>query len=171
MRELICLLAMVLLSTAARADQYGEFRETVKNNDVESFRALIVTEEDMRSPVYNRGIAALALAVGFGSTDIVRDIFRRFPVYASENAPDALVLACSPNRQSREIIAQIIASGTSIDAENQAEQNCLYLAVLSADYEFFDYLIDAGASLDVKVKPDTILGYAEPVTIEVFLDS
>ncbi|MEX1033840.1 MAG: ankyrin repeat domain-containing protein, partial [Cellvibrionaceae bacterium] len=169
MKDFVLVLTFLCLSAQALADAYTEFRETIRNGDVEHFQQIAPAEEDIRASAYNRGIDALTLAVGFDSLDIVKDILRRFPDYSAENAPEAMLLACSANRKNQEAIEIFLSSGITIDAKSRNGQNCLYSAVLQADYDFFDYLIGKGASVKTSIKPDPIFGYSSLITIEAFI--
>ena len=67
------------------------------------------------------------------------------------------------------MIRMLIENGCDIN-KAISRKTCLYYAVLSADYNFYKFLISVGASKDVTVRPDKELGLPAEISIADFIE-
>ena len=161
----------ILLITcfSATADNRRDIIDAIRKDDVGFLKALIPTSEDMLIEQSQDSVDILGYAVSMNAHEIFSEMIKSYPRYVVNNSPTVLSLACASNRKNRKFIEALLGLGVDINTINGSGTNCLYSAVISADLEFFNYLIGLGANPKIKVVPDEVFGYSEPVSIEVFL--
>lgn len=91
------------------------------------------------------------------------------PDLAKSNEEKIMTFACGANKKNRKVINFMINKGTDINALNSKGQNCLYAAAISADSDFYNYLIIKGANPDTMIQPDKVFNINKKITVNEFV--
>lgn len=165
----ILALTVLLFTFSVFADDQRAIVDALRKDDVDAFKSLIPKSEESLMERSDDSIDIIGYAISMKAHKIFEELVTSYPLYVESNAVNALTVACASNRKNIEVIEAILELKVDINIKNNSGTNCLYSAVISADPEFFNYLISKGASPKVEVVPDEVFGYSGPVSIELFL--
>jgi len=120
----------------------------------------------------NRNRSILEEAVHYEKLDIVKLLLAEYDGFKKYDLDKSIKRACATNIQNRKIVDFLISKGGDINAVIEQETSCLYSAAISADADFYSYLLSRGANPDLKIAPREalVLGFPESVSVREIID-
>ena len=169
--KLIFFLVPLLNLTNVYAEDinYRDVRNAIFSHDTVLLDKYLNNGELIQRVFKDEDPSIIEYAVRSKNENIFKKVLASSIVHHQSDIQKSLQAACSTNNQSHLMIRMLIESGGDIN-KTLLGQNCLYYAVLSADYNFYKFLISVGASKEVIVKPDKELGLPAEVSIADFID-
>lgn len=169
--KLIFFLVSLLNLTNVYAEDinYRDVRNAIFSHDFVLLDKYLNNGELIQRVFKDEDPSIIEYAVRSKNENIFKKVLASSIVHHQSDIQKSLQAACSTNNQSHLMIRMLIESGGDINKTLRG-QNCLYYAVLSADYNFYKFLISVGASTEIIVKPDKELGLPAEVSIADFID-
>ena len=159
-------LSFNLISVHAEEITFRDVRSAIFSHDKDLIAKYLESSELIREIFKDENsFSIIEYAVYAKSEDIFKQVLDGVEVHHQLDIQKALLAACSTDNQSQLMIRMLIEKGGDINIGSKG-QNCLYKAVLSADYEFYRFLVSVGASKEAIVNPDKELGLPAEVSIK-----
>jgi hypothetical protein len=157
-----------LANTFAEEITYRDVRNAIFSHDIDLLDKYLSNRELIKKVFKDEDPSIIEYAVRSKNESTFKKVLASSKVHHQSDIQKSLQAACSTNNQSQLMIRMLIENGGDINTTIRG-QNCLYYAVLSADYNFYKFLISVGASKDVLVRPDKELGLPAEVNITDFI--
>ena len=169
--KLVFFLVLLLNLPNAYAEgiTYRDVRNAIFAHDTVLLDKYLNNSELIQRVFKDEDPSIIEYAVRSKNESTFKKVLASSKVHHQSEIQKSLQAACSTNNQSQLMIRMLIESGGDINKALRG-QNCLYYAVLSADYNFYKFLISVGASKEVIVKPDKELGLPAEVSITDFIE-
>ena len=161
--KLIAIISSILITLSAYGNELTtrDVRQAIQDGNLSFIKELTSDDEKLASIFKSSNLNPFQMAVYFNQPEILKELLSNYKQNTAEQLNRALIVACAPNKKSHEAIKLLISGGANINALVRGV-NCLYTAVIAADYELFKYLLRIGANPDVEVMPDQGFGLGFP---------
>lgn len=146
-----------------------DVREAIRGGDIELIREVTKDDKRLRDIFSGESVGVTELAIIFEKNEILTHILADYSLLTPEDLNKSLFLACATGIQSRTAITQLLAKGGNVNALIEG-QNCLYIAFIAGDHEFYKYLISKGADPEQEVYPDKELNLPKKATIRCLIE-
>ncbi len=164
------LLSLNLISVHAEEITFRDVRSAIFSHNKDLVAKYLENSELIREIFKDENsFSIIEYAVYAKNEEIFKQVLDGVKVHHQLDIQKALRAACSTDNQSQLMIRMLIEKGGDINIGSKG-QNCLYSAVISADYEFYKFLISVGASKYVIVKPDKELGLPAEISIKGLIE-
>lgn len=155
--------------TYAEEITYRDVRNAIFAHDTELLDKYLSNRELITRVFKDEDPGIIEYAVRSKNESTFKKVLTSSKVHHQSDIQKSLQAACSTNNQSQLMIRMLIENGADLNKSINGK-TCLYYAVLSADYNFYKFLISVGASKDVMVRPDKELGLPAEVSITDFIE-
>ena len=172
MRHPLVILLLILFYNGlvvAGESNFMQVSKAIRADNPKLVSSLVKSGADINKIPMGQGMSLLGLAVYFNREEIVHILINSGANVIDVKGNNILVMACATNKRNKNIIEALLKSGVSIDSVNKKNQNCLYSATISADSEFFSYLINKGANPNLVVTPNPVIA-SSSMSIEELVD-
>ena len=169
--KLVIFLVLLFNFTHTYAEEitYRDVRNAIFTHDSELLDKYLSNPDLITKVFKDQDIGILEYAVRSKNESIFKKVLTSSKVHHQSDIQKSLQAACSTNNQSHLMVRMLIENGGDINKAISGK-TCLYYAVLSADYNFYKFLISVGASKDVTVRPDKELGLPAEISIADFIE-
>lgn len=158
-----------LANTYAEEITYRDVRNAIFSHDMELLDEYLSNNELMKGLFKDQTPSIIEYAVHSKNENIFIKVLASSKMHHKSDIQKSLQAACSTNNQSQLMIRMLIDNGGDINKPTSGK-TCLYYAVLSADYDFYKFLISVGARKEVIVRPDKELGLPAEISIADFIE-
>ena len=165
---LFLVLLFNLANTYAEGITYRDVRNAIFSHDTELLDKYLSDGELIKRVFKDEDPSIIEYAVRSKNESIFKKVLVSSKMHHQSDIQKSLQAACSTNNQSHLMIRMLIENGGDIN-KALSGKTCLYYAVLSADYDFYKFLISVGARKEVIVRPDKELGLPAEVSITDFI--
>jgi hypothetical protein len=167
---LFFLLSFNIINAHAEEITFRDIRSAIFSHD-KDLVSKYLADSDLIRKVFKdeNSFSIIEYAVYAKNESIFKQVLDGVKVHHQSDIQEALRAACSTDNQSQLMIRMLIEKGGDIN-EGPKGRNCLYSAVISADYEFYRFLISVGASQDITVKPHEELGLPAEISIKDLIE-